>query len=165
MGKIETRSGPDVSQLLREARSLIRDFHASRRRAGSHLKQDLARGRVQVRSEVKQMLGGFRSARKSNAAGPERARPPAAKSRGGGNGAGTRPKSKVPAVAQSANLGPKVLGTIDVHPEGITLAGVAARLGVAPVVLSKTLRGLVAAGKVRKEGRDYFPAAAGQVEP
>jgi hypothetical protein len=155
MGKTALKADSDVSILLKEARGLIRGFHASRRKTSHYLKQDLARGRTQAKSEVKQMLSGFRRARKDGGLGPGKIRPPAARSGEGDQVARVRPKTK----ALAANLGPKVLGTIDAHPEGITMAGIADSLGVVPVVLSKTMSGLVAGGKVRKEGRGYFPAA------
>jgi hypothetical protein len=159
MGKTALKANSDVSKLLKEARGLIRGFHTSRRKTSHYLKQDLSRGRTQVKSEVRQMLSEFRHARKDSGPGPGKVRPPGARSGEGDQSAGSRPKTKAPAAALSANLGPKVLGTIDAHPDGITMAGIADSLGVVPVVLSKTMSGLVAGGKVRKEGRGYFPAA------
>jgi ribosomal protein L29 len=147
MVKTAIKSGSDVSRLLKETRSLIRGFHASRRKTGSNLKRDLARNRTQARSGVKQMLSEFRAARK-NAATP----------RDGGNGAGTALKSKGTGAEGSA-VRLKVLSAVNGHPEGITMARVAESLGVAPVVLSKTLRGLVSVGMVHKDGKNYFPAA------
>jgi hypothetical protein len=143
MGKTQVKSGSDVNKLLKETRSLIKGFHASRRRAGNHLKRDLARNRTQVRSDVKQMLSEFRNVRKGTAA---------LKAKGNGDG------SKTPGQA-GADLATKVLDAVNKHPGGITMAGIAAGLGVAPIVIGRTLSSLVSGDRIRKEGRDYFPAA------
>jgi hypothetical protein len=146
MGKTAVKSGSEVGKLLKDARSLIKGFRTSRRKTGNHLKRDLVRNRTQVRSDVKQMLSEFRSARKGTAA-------PEARGNGGGNGGKA-------AGQAGAELAAKVLGAVNNHPGGATMAGIAAGLGVAPVVIGKTLSSLVAGGRIRKEGRDYFPAAA-----
>jgi hypothetical protein len=147
MAKTTVKSGSEASKLLKEARTMVKGFHTSRRKMGNHLKQDLARNRTQVRSDVKKMLSGFHAARKSAAA-----------TRDGDNGAGASLKSKG-SGAEGSTVRLNVLGAVNGHPEGITMARVAASLGVAPVVLSKTLRGLVNVGMLRKDGKNYFPAA------
>jgi hypothetical protein len=145
MAKTTVKTGSEISKLLKETRNMVRGFNTSRRKTGNNLKRDLARGRMQVRSDVKQMLSEFRNARKGTAA-PAR-----------GNGAGNGGKA---AGQAGAELAVKVLGAVNSHPRGATMAGIAAGLGVAPVVICKTLSSLVAGGRIRKEGRDYFPATA-----
>jgi len=46
---------------------------------------------------------------------------------------------------------------VTLHPEGITLAGVAEKLDVAPIVLGRASRSLIKKGKIRKEDKLYFP--------
>ena len=53
-----------------------------------------------------------------------------------------------------------MLAAVNEHPEGMTLAGIADSLGVAPVVLGRVSKSLMKKGKVRKEEKLYFPAAS-----
>jgi hypothetical protein len=53
----------------------------------------------------------------------------------------------------------KMLAAINEHP-GITLAGIASRLGVAPVVLGRVSKSLLDKGEIRKDGKLYFPVSA-----
>jgi DNA-binding MarR family transcriptional regulator len=55
------------------------------------------------------------------------------------------------------DLEAKLLAIINEHPKGITLAEVAERLDVAPVVLSRASRSLLDKGRIRREEKLYFP--------
>jgi hypothetical protein len=53
----------------------------------------------------------------------------------------------------------KILAVVNDHPEGISLADVAERLGVAFVVLGRDSKALLDEGKLRREGKLYFPVS------
>ncbi len=54
----------------------------------------------------------------------------------------------------------KMLAAINEHHEGMTLAGIADSLGVAPIVLGRAVKSLVDKGEIRKEEKLYFPVDA-----
>jgi ElaB/YqjD/DUF883 family membrane-anchored ribosome-binding protein len=53
----------------------------------------------------------------------------------------------------------RILAIVNDHPEGISLADVAERLGVAFVVLGRDSKALLDEGKLRREGKLYFPVS------
>jgi len=70
-------------------------------------------------------------------------------------------KKKAPVAEEEIpNLEAKLLAMITLHPEGITLAEVAEKFDVAPIVLGRASRSLLAKGKIRKEDKLYFPVAS-----
>ena len=52
----------------------------------------------------------------------------------------------------------RLLAEITENPEGVTLAEVAERIGVVPVVLGRASRDLLKRSKIHKAGKVYFPA-------
>ena len=64
-----------------------------------------------------------------------------------------------PVEEETTDLEAKLLAAITEHPEGITLTEVAESLGVAPIVFGRVSKKLVDEGRIRKEGRVYFPAS------
>jgi uncharacterized protein YicC (UPF0701 family) len=155
----------EVEKLLRDAQGLVKDFQRSRREAGSQLRGDLAQNRANIESDVKQMQSGFRKARGNVSADLKGARAAwqglAGTKQAGKGGKGTPLEMEAPAASEEiTDLEIKLLTAVNEHPEGIPLAGIADRLGVAPVVLGRVSNSLVKKGKIRKEERLYFPAAS-----
>jgi len=73
--------------------------------------------------------------------------------------AGAEKKVEVPVEEEEEipDLEGKLLAVIREYPNGITLAEVSERLGVATVVLGRTARKLIEKGMVRREEKLYFP--------
>jgi len=72
---------------------------------------------------------------------------------------GAEKKVEVPVEEEEEipDLEGKLLAVIREYPNGITLAEVSERLGVATVVLGRTARKLIEKGMVRREEKLYFP--------
>ena len=58
---------------------------------------------------------------------------------------------------EMSDLETKLLEAIRHNPDGAALVQLAERLEVAPVVAGRAARGLIDAGKIRKEGNRYYP--------
>jgi hypothetical protein len=150
----------EVRKLLGDTQNLLEDFRMSRREAAHQLRKDLAQARSGVKSDVKHMLNRFHKTRQNIGVELKKARAVCRES------ASTKPvrsraveapsKPEAPA-AEGENREGAMLSVINKHPEGISLAGIAEKLGVAPVVLGKTSKGLQDKSGVRKEGKLYFP--------
>lgn len=150
----------ELAKLLGNARSLVNSFQASRGETGSQLKKDLAQSRANIKSGVKRMLGDFTRAQRDIRADMSEARVAWQGLTSIGQEktekAENSPEVEAP-TAEGETREEEMLSVIDKHPEGINLAGIAERLGVAPVVLGKTSKSLQDKGGVRKEGKLYFP--------
>jgi len=157
----------DVGELLKKAQDLIKDFGVSRKKTGSELRKELAQSTTGRKSEVKKMRREFAKAQaevrddlKEAAAawqGLAKAMPV--------KGAEVKvpPKAEVPvAKEEMPDLEARLLALITLHPEGITLAEVAEKFGVAPVVLRRASKSLVEKGKIRKGEKAYFPITTGE---
>ena len=76
--------------------------------------------------------------------------------------AGVRAEAKARAEVEklppeTAELKERVLGVIEARPEGVTLPEIGEALGLGWRGLTSYIRRLIDEGKVRKEGREYFP--------
>ncbi len=165
LSRSRTKVKSEVGKLLGNAQGLVKGFQTSRREAGNKLRRDLAQSRANMESDVKQMLNDFAKARGDvradlkevraawqGLAGTMQARKGEAK---------TPPKAEAPiAEEETPDLETKLMAAVSEHPEGMTLAGIADSLGVAPVVLGRVSKSLMKKGKVRKEEKLYFPAAS-----
>lgn len=166
----------EVAELREDAENLIKEFQGSRIGTADKLREDLAEGRAERESEVNKMRNDFRRAqagvraelKEAAAAWQALAKPTQAKR----VGVKVRPKvklsvaekerSEVPvAEEEMPDLEGKLLAAISVRPGGITLAEVAGRLGVFPIVLGRASRSLLEKGKIRKKDRLYFPVVSG----
>ena len=166
LGRSRSRAKSEVARLLGDAQALLKDFSNSHREEGKRSRKELAKNRAERGSGVKRMQSDFRKARSNlkgelqEAAGAWRELV----------GIKARPKAKVrepEKVSEAraphkeiADLEAKLLAAVNEHPKGITLAGVADSLGVAPVVLARASKSLLEKGKTRKEEKFYFPVAS-----
>jgi hypothetical protein len=152
MARSAVKSRVAVKKLQGNARSLLEDFRTSRRQAGNQLRKDLAQARSSVQSDVRQMLSRFRKARQDLGVELNKARAARQESASTKH---VRSNSETPA-AEGEIREEEMLAVVNEHPEGINLAGIAERLGVAPVVLGRASKSLQDKGGVRKEGKLYF---------
>lgn len=163
MAKSAVKTRTEVRKLQGNTRSLLEDFRIARREAGNQLRKDLAQARSGVKSDVKQILNRFQKTRRNLGAELKKARAVRQESASTkhvrSQSVETPLKSEAPAAKeQTPDLETRMLTTINRHPEGINLAGVAKGLDVAPVVLGKPSKSLLKKSKIRKEGKLYFPA-------
>lgn len=165
LGQSRAKVKSEVGELRGNAQSLIKDFQTSRRETGGQLREGLAQGRANMESDVKQMLSDFSRARGDIRADLKEARDTwqglASNMLAKRGGAKTPTKTEAPIVKEEIHdIETKMLSAISEHPEGITLAGIADSLGVAPVVLGRVSKSLMKKGEIRKEEKLYFPAAS-----
>jgi hypothetical protein len=165
LSRSRVKSKSEVGKLLGNARSLVRGFQTSRREAGSQLRKELAQSQTDRESDVKRMQSDFRKAQGNVKADLKEARVAWQGLAGTGQAkkgwTGIPSKAEAPAAKEETpDLETKVLAAVDNHPKGITLAGVADSLGVAPVVLGRASKSLLDKGKIRKNEKLYFPAAS-----
>ena len=69
-------------------------------------------------------------------------------------------EAKMLAAEETIDLEAKMLAAVNENPEGMTLADIADSIGVAPVVLGRTVKSLVDKAEIRKEEKLYFPVSA-----
>jgi len=159
-GVAERRS--EVNRMLADAQQTIKGFRSHREKMGTQLRRDLAKDTARRNSEVKEMRGDFQKAQADVRAELKEAKAawqglastiPAKRS-----GAGIPPKAEAPiAKDKIRDFEKEMRAIVNEHSEGINLAGVADGLGVAPVILGRTVKSLLDKGKIRKEGKFYFP--------
>jgi dsDNA-specific endonuclease/ATPase MutS2 len=164
MARSAVKSKAEVRKLLGNTRNLLEDFRMSRREASNQLRENLAQARSNVKSDVRQMLRRFHKTRQDSGAGLKKVREArqelASTKHVRSQTAATPLKSKTPTAKEEIrDLETGMLAAVKEHPEGITLAGVADSLGVAPVVLGRASKSLLDKGKIRKDEKLYFPAA------
>jgi hypothetical protein len=160
MVRSAVKSRTEVRKLLGNTRNLLEDIRMSRREAVNQLRNDLAQARSGIKSDVRQMLGRFQKERQNLGVELKKARATRQKS-----ASNKRIKSKAvatPLKSEASVAGGEIheeemLSIVKKHPQGINLAGIAERLGVAPVVLGRASKSLQDKGGVRKEGKLYFP--------
>lgn len=160
-----------------EVTGMLNDFHSSRKQTGAKLRKELTdydRGMKSevagVRQETRADLNEARSAWQQLASTMQAKR----------TGVKVPPKVEVPVeekveapIAEEAgmaeapvveeevpDLEAKLRAIVALHPEGITLAEVAEKLDVVPVVLGRASRSLLERGLIRKEEKLYFPVAS-----
>lgn len=143
-----------MGDLLKGARDLVTGLGKSRRETGKKLRKDLAGGKADRTSAVKEMRGDFRNSQAAvrGAVGEARAAwqelgrgKPAKKSalKVAAPGAVMAEAGEVVPAEESPDLEAKLLAAITEHPQGITLTEVAEGLGVVPVVLGRASRKLL----------------------
>jgi hypothetical protein len=160
MARSAVKTKTEVGKLLGNTRNLLEDIRKSRRETVNQLRKDLAQSRSSVKSDVRQMLNRFHKTRqdlggefkKARAVRQESASTKHLKSR-----AVETPLKSETSAAEGEIHEEEMLSVINKHPEGINMAGIAERLGVAPVVLGRASKSLQDKGGVRKEGKLYFP--------
>jgi len=155
-----------------DGKGMLSDFQRSRKQAGTQLRRALADYDRGIKSEVAGMrqetkadLKEARTTWQGMAQAMEAKRA----------GVKVPPKVEVPvaeeveapaaeeemegpvAEEEMPDLEAKLSLMVTLHPEGITLAGVAEKLDVAPIVLGRASRSLIKKGKIRKEEKLYFP--------
>jgi len=152
-----------------EVKSMRNDFHSSHKQTSAQLRKELADYDQGIKSEV----AGKRQETKADlkearAAWQGMAQAMEAK-RAGVKVPPKKEKIKVPVMEKEEaraveeevpDLEAKLRAIIALHPEGITLAEVAGKLGVVPVVLGRASRSLLEKGLIRKEEKLYFPVAS-----
>ena len=160
MARSAVKTRTEVKKLLGNTRNLLEDIRTSRRETVGQLRKDLAQSRSGVKSDVKQMLKRFQKARLNSVAEfkVKTARQKPAAGRQVGSRAAKTPLKTKPKAAGEEIREEKMLSVVNKHPEGISLAGIAKKLGIAPVVLGRASKGLKDKGRIRKEGTIYFPA-------
>jgi hypothetical protein len=160
MVRSAVKSGTEVRKLLGNTRNLLEDIRMSRRESVNQLRKDLAQARSSIKSDVRQMLGRFQKERQNLGVELKKVRAIRQKS------ASTKPVSSHAAetplksetsAAEGEIHEQEMLSIINKHPQGINLARIAERLGVATVVLGKASKSLQDKGRVRKQGKLYFP--------
>jgi len=140
-----------------EVKGILNDFQKSRQQTGVQLRKELTNYDRGIKSEVAGMrqetrgdLGEARTAWQGLASAM-----PAKRS-----GAEIPQKAETLAAEETIDLEAKMLAAVNEHPEGMTLVGIADSLGVAPVVLGRTVKSLVDKAEIRKEEKLYFPVSA-----
>jgi DNA-binding transcriptional MerR regulator len=164
MARSAVKSKAEVRKLLGNTRNLLEDLRMSRREASNQLRKNLTQARSSVKSDVRQMLRRFHKTRQELGVGLKKVREAhqelASTKRVRSQAVATPLKSKTPAAKEKIrDLETEMLAAIKEHPKGITLAGIADSLGVAPVVLGRVSKNLLDKGKIRKNEKLYFPAA------
>jgi hypothetical protein len=154
----------EVNGMLADAQRTIKGFRSHREKMGTQLRRDLAKDTARRNSEVKEMRSGFRRIQAGVRAELKEARvlwqKLASTMQSKRGGAGIPPKAEAPAAKEEIrDLETEMLAAIKEHAGGITLAGIADSLGVAPVVLGRVSKNLLYKGKIRKNEKLYFPAA------
>jgi YesN/AraC family two-component response regulator len=160
-GVAERRS--EVNGMLADAQQTINSFRSHRKQMSTQLRRDLVKDTARRNSEVKKMRGHFQKAQAEVRDDLREARTtwqgltstmPAKRSR-----AEIPQKAETLAVEETIDLEAKMLAVVNEHPEGMTLSGIADIIGVAPVVLGRTIKSLVDKAEIRKEEKLYFPRA------
>jgi uncharacterized protein YicC (UPF0701 family) len=147
-----------------EVGELLKELGKSRQETGKKLRQDLAEGKADRESQVKEMRSEFHKSQVAVRSDINEAR--AAWQKLTRRAVVTAEASKVevaeapPAEKEAPDLEAKLLAAVREHPAGITLAKVAKRLGVTPIILGRASRKLVDEGKIRKEDKAYYPIAS-----
>jgi hypothetical protein len=162
-GVTERRS--EVNGMRVDAQQTIKGFRSQREKMGIQLRRDLAKDTAQRNSVVKEMRGDFRKAQaevKADLKGARDAWQGLASNMQAKKDAVKAPlKMEAPTVKEKiSDLETQMLAAVSKHPEGMTLAGIADSLGVAPVVLGRVSKSLMNKRKIRKEEKLYFPAAS-----
>jgi hypothetical protein len=166
-----------------EVKSMLEKFKADRKKSGENSKKELSKENSNLRSDVKKMLKDFQSDLEKTARevremrnqthvfqseiranvnedlsawdeliGIERKKGVAEK--------GKQVEKEIvreTMVEEEPDLETKLLETVTSHPYGITLAEAGEIIGVAPVVLGKTVKKLIEEEKIHKEEKLYFP--------
>jgi len=140
-----------------EAKGILNDFKKSRQQTGVQLRKELTNYDRGIKNEVAGMrqetrgdLGEARTAWQGLASTM-----PAKRS-----GAEIPQEAETLAAEETIDLEAKMLAAVNEHPEGMTLSGIADIIGVAPVVLGRTVKSLVDKADIRKEEKLYFPVSA-----
>jgi len=164
-----------------DGKGMLSDFQRSRKQAGTQLRRALADYDRGIKSEVAGMRQetkadlkearttwqGMAQAMEAKRAGvkvppkvevpvAEEVEAPAAEEEVEAPAAEEEMEGPV-AEEEMPDLEAKLSLMVTLHPEGITLAGVAEKLDVAPIVLGRASRSLIKKGKIRKEEKLYFP--------
>jgi uncharacterized phage infection (PIP) family protein YhgE len=168
-----------IAEIKKETADLLKGFDKAHSEMSAQLKSELAKGEAerkkvsqaeakerregvrQLREGVRQLLEAFRKDSRETAAAwrdlvatmqakrgviPPLVKPPVAEV----------PVEEVVPV-EEARLEEKILALIKEHPEGIKLAEISARTGVAKIRAGKIVRMLQDEGEIGKEGLLYFP--------
>jgi hypothetical protein len=158
--------GPEVNGMLADARGTIKGFRSHREKTDTRLRKDLAQDTARRSSEVKTIRSDFREVQGNVKADLKKARIAwqglAGKMHAGKGGTEIPPPPRAEAPAakeETIGLEAKMLAAVNEHPVGITLAGIADSLGVAPVVLGKASKSLLKKEEIRKNGKFYFAVA------
>lgn len=148
----------EVKATLADASALINGFQSSRHTMGVELKKGLIKGGEDIKTTVKDMGDGFRKIQaevradlKEAAVTWKKMSSPTLKKTPAG-----KVTPKIPVVTPP-NMEEELLSRINQHAQGITLSDIANELGIATIVLGKMTKSLLEQGKVRKEGKNYFP--------
>lgn len=156
--KLRKNLARGAAALKSEAHVMLNGFQRSHKQMGVQLRKELAAYDRGIESEVSGM-------RQETMADMKEARTAwqglASTIQVKGDGAKIPLKAEVPAAnEENPDLETKMLAAINEHPEGITLAGIAGSLGVAPVVLGRVSGSLIKKREIRKKEKLYFPVAS-----
>jgi uncharacterized protein YfiM (DUF2279 family) len=163
-GAAERRS--EVNGMLADAQQTIKGFRSHREQMSTQLRRDLAKDTARRNSEVKKMRGNFQKAQAEVRADLKEARvvwqglAGTRQAKKGGTGVPSKAAEALVAKEEIRDLDAEMLTVVNAHSEGITLAGIAESLGVAPIVLGRASKSLLDKVEIRKEGKLYFPASS-----
>ena len=163
----ETRS--EAEDILKNAQAMLKEFRNSLAEMSGELRKDLAQDKTERAEEIKALRAEFEKERASVREDLEEAqmlwanmeKAMAAKR------AGEKPPKKsksetaqtvetTQGESQTADLENKFIEILKANPNGISLAEIADRLGVIPIVLGRASKNLIEMGLVRKEDKLYF---------
>jgi hypothetical protein len=164
----------DKVKMGAEVKAMRSGFQSSHKEMSSALRKDLAQGEAARKSEAQQLrkeladydreieseVSGMRQETIADLMEARAAWQGLASTMKTGR-AEILPKAGAPAAnEETPDLEAKLLPVIQEYPEGITLSGIAGRLGVVPIVLARAVKHLISRRKIRKQDRLYFPASA-----
>lgn len=152
----------EVKETLADAEAMISGYQSSRHEMGAQLRTGLARNRKGMKTEVEGMRNDFRKNRAEVRADLKEAsdtwREMNSAIHNKKSGDKTSPEVPIKRPAETApDLNEKLLSVINQHVVGITLSEATETLGLATIVLGKAAKALQEQGKIRKEGKLYFP--------
>ena len=134
-----------------DGKGMLSGFHGSHKQMGTQVRKELADYDRGMKSEV----AGMRQETKADLK--------EARTTWQGMAHAMEAKSvgvRVASAVEFPDSEAKLLAAINEHPGGVTLTEMAESLGVVPIVLGRASRSLLTKGKIRKEGKSYFPVAS-----
>lgn len=162
-GLAESRSASkaDAGGVIKGSRRLVNNLKETRRKAGGQLRKGLAKDRADRGFEVRGIRSDFTKSRREVRAELEQAATAwrsLSRKRDASVIPAAEPASDIPATQdKTRDLSTKLLAVVQEYPGGITLSGIAGKLGVAPIVLVRATKHLISGRKIRKQDRLYFP--------
>jgi hypothetical protein len=146
-----------VKDALDGAGSMVDGYRSARMRMRSNQQKVMGRENGDRQAEVKDLLGGFRGTRGKMRTELNQA---SFAWKGMRSGAAKETKS-VKVTSPALGMEEKLLKIVKRKASGVTLAEAGQSLGLATILLAKAAKSLKDSGKIRKEGKIYFPKISG----